>query len=107
MDSDKGKLFIGGISWDTNEDKLGDYFGNYGNVSHAFVMRDKNTSKPRGFAFVIFSDPSLLDRVLQNTHVIDGRTPESKLEEKGFLFNQLKTHRCDHHHRYIILPDLK
>lgn len=74
MDSDQGKLFIGGISWDTNEDKLRDYFGNYGDVSHASVMRDKNTGKPRGFAFVVFSDPSVLDRVLEDNHVIDGRT---------------------------------
>ncbi|CAL0303180.1 unnamed protein product [Lupinus luteus] len=78
MDSDQGKLFIGGISWDTNEDKLKDYFGNYGVVSHASVMRDKNTGKPRGFAFVVFSDPSVVDRVLEDTHVIDGRTVDAK-----------------------------
>ncbi|KAE9592357.1 hypothetical protein Lal_00028413 [Lupinus albus] len=78
MDSDQGKLFIGGISWETNEDKLRDYFGNYGDVSHASVMRDKNTGKPRGFAFVVFSDPSVLDRVLEDTHVIDGRTVDAK-----------------------------
>ncbi|OIV90005.1 hypothetical protein TanjilG_00351, partial [Lupinus angustifolius] len=78
MDSDQGKLFIGGISWDTNEDKLRDYFGNYGDVCHASVMRDKNTGKPRGFAFVVFSDPSVIDRVLEDTHVIDGRTSISE-----------------------------
>ncbi|XP_019417665.1 PREDICTED: heterogeneous nuclear ribonucleoprotein 1-like [Lupinus angustifolius] len=78
MDSDQGKLFIGGISWDTNEDKLRDYFGNYGDVCHASVMRDKNTGKPRGFAFVVFSDPSVIDRVLEDTHVIDGRTVDAK-----------------------------
>ncbi|CAL0328424.1 unnamed protein product [Lupinus luteus] len=78
MDSDQGKIFIGGISWDTNEDKLKDYFGNYGDVSHASVMRDKITGKPRGFAFVVFSDPSVIDRVLQDTHVIDGRTVDVK-----------------------------
>jgi hypothetical protein len=29
---------------------------------------------PRGFGFVTFSDPSVLDRVLEDEHVIDGRT---------------------------------
>ncbi|OIW01776.1 hypothetical protein TanjilG_03914 [Lupinus angustifolius] len=78
MDSDEGKLFIGGISWETTEDKLKEHFTNYGDVLNASVMRDKNTGKPRGFAFVVFSDPAILDRVLQDKHVIDGRTVDAK-----------------------------
>ncbi|GAA0143664.1 hypothetical protein LIER_04292 [Lithospermum erythrorhizon] len=78
MDSDQGKLFIGGISWETDEQKLKDYFGAYGDVSQTVVMRDKITGKPRGFGFVVFSDPDVLDTVLQDSHVIDGRTVEAK-----------------------------
>lgn len=74
MDSDQGKLFIGGISWDTNEDKLKEHFSNYGDVLNTSVMREKNTGKPRGFGFVVFSDPAVLDAVLEDKHVIDGRT---------------------------------
>ncbi|KAK4745565.1 hypothetical protein SAY87_011877 [Trapa incisa] len=78
MDSDQGKLFIGGISWETTEDKLIEYFSHYGEVLQTVVMRDKVTSRPRGFGFVVFSDPSVLDRVLQEKHTIDGRTVEAK-----------------------------
>ncbi|KAJ4955968.1 hypothetical protein NE237_012751 [Protea cynaroides] len=78
MDSDQGKLFIGGISWDTSEDKLKDYFGNYGEVLQTVIMRDKMTGRPRGFGFVVFADPAILDRVLQDKHTIDGRTVEAK-----------------------------
>ncbi|GAV82909.1 RRM_1 domain-containing protein [Cephalotus follicularis] len=78
MESDEGKLFIGGIAWDTTEEKLKDYFSHYGDVSQALIMRDKTTGRPRGFAFVVFSDPSLLDVVLQDSHTIDGRTVEAK-----------------------------
>lgn len=74
MDSDQGKLFIGGISWETDEEKLKEHFQGYGEVLQAVVMRDKATGKPRGFGFVVFSDPDILDRVLQDRHVIDGRT---------------------------------
>ena len=38
------------------------------------IMKDKHTRMPRGFGFVTFSDPSVLDRVLEDDHVIDGRT---------------------------------
>ncbi|KAF2314033.1 hypothetical protein GH714_021647 [Hevea brasiliensis] len=43
-----------------------------------FVMRDKTTGRPRGFGFVVFADPSILDRVLQDKHTIDSRTVEAK-----------------------------
>ncbi|KAG9141567.1 hypothetical protein Leryth_022240 [Lithospermum erythrorhizon] len=78
MDSDSGKLFIGGISWETDEQKLNDYFSSYGHVSQTVVMRDKITGKPRGFGFVVFQDPNVLDTVLQDNHVIDARTVEAK-----------------------------
>ncbi|KAL5172845.1 Heterogeneous nuclear ribonucleoprotein 1 [Glycine soja] len=79
MDSDQGKLFIGGISWDTTEDKLKEHFGNYGNALSTSIMREKNTGKPRGFGFVVFADPNILDRVLEDKHVIDGRTYFNKV----------------------------
>ncbi|KAF5736723.1 heterogeneous nuclear ribonucleoprotein 1 [Tripterygium wilfordii] len=78
MDSDQGKLFIGGISWETSEDKLKDYFSPYGDVLQTVVMRDKITGRPRGFGFVVFADPAVLDGVLQDKHTIDGRTVEAK-----------------------------
>ena len=73
MDSDQGKLFIGGISWETSEEKLRDYFGQYGDVLQAVVMKDKTTGRPRGFGFVVFADAAVLDMVLQDKHTIDGR----------------------------------
>uniref|UniRef100_A0A1J3E8J7 Heterogeneous nuclear ribonucleoprotein 1 n=1 Tax=Noccaea caerulescens TaxID=107243 RepID=A0A1J3E8J7_NOCCA len=78
MDSDQGKLFVGGISWETDEEKLKEHFSNYGDVSQAIVMRDKLTGRPRGFGFVIFSDPSVLERVLQEKHHIDTREVDVK-----------------------------
>ncbi|KAF8109257.1 hypothetical protein N665_0099s0009 [Sinapis alba] len=78
MDSDQGKLFVGGISWETDEEKLREHFSSYGDVSQAIVMRDKLTGRPRGFGFVIFSDPSVLDRVLQDKHHIDAREVDVK-----------------------------
>ena len=82
--SDEGKLFIGGISWETSEEKLKDYFGNYGDISQTVIMRDKISGRPRGFGFVVFSDPSVLDNVLQQKHTIDGRTVSTS--SSFFLF---------------------
>ncbi|KAJ8749109.1 hypothetical protein K2173_013716 [Erythroxylum novogranatense] len=78
MDWEEGKVFVGGIAWDTSEESLRHHFSQYGDVSQVFIMRDKSTGRPRGFGFVVFSDPSLLDRVIRDTHTIDGRTVEAK-----------------------------
>ncbi|GFP91222.1 heterogeneous nuclear ribonucleoprotein 1 [Phtheirospermum japonicum] len=78
MEIDQGKLFIGGISWDTNEDRLKAYFGAYGEVVEAVIMRDRTTGRARGFGFVVFSNPADAERVVKEKHVIDGRTVEAK-----------------------------
>lgn len=74
MESDLGKLFIGGISWDTNEDRLKEYFKTYGEVVEAVIMKDRTTGRARGFGFVVFADPAVAERVVLEKHTIDGRT---------------------------------
>ncbi|KAJ1441290.1 RNA-binding domain superfamily [Sesbania bispinosa] len=78
MESDLGKLFIGGISWDTDEERLKEYFGKYGEVIEAVIMRDRATGRARGFGFVVFADPAVAERVIMDKHIIDGRTVEAK-----------------------------
>ncbi|XP_057462434.1 heterogeneous nuclear ribonucleoprotein 1-like [Actinidia eriantha] len=78
MDMEPGKLFVGGISWDTNEDRLRDYFQNFGVVIEAVIMKDRNTGRARGFGFVVFADPTVAERVVRDKHMIDGRTVEAK-----------------------------
>ncbi|XVF36461.1 hypothetical protein REPUB_Repub19eG0060700 [Reevesia pubescens] len=78
MESDKGKLFVGGISRETSEAILKDHFSKYGNVVSSVVAKDRNTKAPRGFGFVLFSEPSSADKALQDTHVVLGRTVEVK-----------------------------
>jgi RNA-binding protein Musashi len=73
MQSDSGKLFIGGISWDTNEERLKDYFQSFGEVVEAVIMKDRTTGRARGIGFVVFSDPSIAERVIKEKHSIDGR----------------------------------
>ncbi|KAK3031993.1 hypothetical protein RJ639_036198 [Escallonia herrerae] len=78
MQSDLGKLFIGGISWDTNEERLKEYFSTYGEVLEAVIMKDRTTGRARGFGFIVFADPNVAERVIQEKHNIDGRLVEAK-----------------------------
>jgi RNA recognition motif-containing protein len=36
-------------------------------------MKDRLTKKPRGFGFITYSDPSVVDRVIEDEHVINGK----------------------------------
>lgn len=78
MEADAGKLFIGGISWDTNEDRLREYFEKFGEVVEAVIMRDRATGRARGFGFIVFSDAAVAERVIMEKHMIDGRMVEAK-----------------------------
>ncbi|PKU71323.1 Heterogeneous nuclear ribonucleoprotein 1 [Dendrobium catenatum] len=78
MESDLGKVFIGGISWDTNEDCLREYFEKFGEVVEAVIMKDRKTGRARGFGFVAFADPAVAERVVMIKHRIDGRMVEAK-----------------------------
>ena len=42
-DSAPGKLFVGGLSWQTNQDRLREYFGQFGTVTDVLVMKDPIT----------------------------------------------------------------
>ncbi|XP_052183921.1 heterogeneous nuclear ribonucleoprotein 1-like [Diospyros lotus] len=78
MEMEPGKLFIGGIAWDTNEDRLREYFQTFGDIVEAVIMKDRNTGRARGFGFVVFADPAVAERVVKEKHMIDGRTVEAK-----------------------------
>ncbi|XP_002990004.2 heterogeneous nuclear ribonucleoprotein 1 [Selaginella moellendorffii] len=73
-----GKIFIGGLSWDTTTEKLESHFKKYGEITDAVIMRDRSSGNPRGFGFVTFADSDVCDRVLRDKHVLDGRTVECK-----------------------------
>lgn len=46
------KLYVGGLSYDTTEDALRNYFSQAGSVESAMVISDKMTGRSKGFGFV-------------------------------------------------------
>ncbi|XP_052010524.1 RNA-binding motif protein, X chromosome-like isoform X3 [Xyrauchen texanus] len=52
-----GKLFIGGLNTETSEKVLEAYFSKFGRIAEVLLMKDRETNKSRGFAFVTYENP--------------------------------------------------
>lgn len=73
------KVFIGGLSYKTDDDALKAYFSKYGELVDHVVMKDGQTGRSRGFGFVTYSSSSMVDELMKNRpHIIDGRQVEPK-----------------------------
>lgn len=89
------KLFVGAVKEGLTEDNLREYFGKYGKIEDCVIMKDKETQKLRGFAFVTFDDYDPVDRiVLEKFHTIAGQNlavkkaqPKSAENSNGFQNN--------------------
>jgi RNA recognition motif-containing protein len=79
------KLFVGGLPWGVNDDRLNDLFLPYGKIKSARVCLDRDTGKSRGFGFVEFDseDTARLAMDGMDGAKIDGRAIRvSEAEER-------------------------
>lgn len=68
------KLFIGGLTAQTTEEKLRKYYSKWGTVVDTVVMRDSATGRSRGFGFVTYSKVAMVDKAQANRpHIIDAK----------------------------------
>jgi len=69
------KLFVGGLSWNTNDLGLQTAFERFGPVVEAKVITDRDTGRSRGFGFVTFEQDSDADTAMSEMDgtELDGR----------------------------------
>ncbi len=80
------KLYVGNMSFNTSEDVLRQAFEQFGTVTSMQLVMDRETGRPRGFAFVEMADGA--DEAIQGMNMaqLDGRTltvNEAKPREGG------------------------
>jgi RNA recognition motif-containing protein len=59
------KLYVGNLPFTTSEDELRDLFGRHGSVGSVNVITDRETGRPRGFAFVEMDEASAADDAIR------------------------------------------
>jgi len=105
-----GTIFIRNLAYDTTEQELQEYFGEFGEVIYAKCVLDKEMNRPKGTAFVLFKKKSSTQKALKrgfgagislggrqlNVSIAVGRG-ESKMLEAG----NSKTKKQDRRNLYL------
>ncbi|ONK67792.1 uncharacterized protein A4U43_C05F3820 [Asparagus officinalis] len=83
------KLFVGGLSYDTNEPVLKDAFSEHGSVMEVKVICDRRTGKSKGYGFVQFSSESEAATAFQKMdgQLLDGRNIRVHYANSGLKEN--------------------
>ncbi len=69
-------IFVGNLSFNTNEDELRQIFESYGQVDRVSILTDRDTGRSRGFGFVEMSSDEDGDKAITalNGSQFGGRT---------------------------------
>jgi len=59
------RLYVGNIPFSVTEDELREAFGAHGSVSGVDVILDRETGRPRGFAFVEMEDAQAAEAAIE------------------------------------------
>lgn len=71
---DERKLFVGGLTRNTTENELREYFGKFGEIESVSIKMDPYTGVSRGFAFMVFQNAKSIDKLLTaGDHYINKR----------------------------------
>ena len=67
-------LYVGNMAFSTTEEALREAFSQYGSATKVQLITDRETGRPRGFAFVEMSDGADEAIAALNGAQLDGRT---------------------------------
>ncbi|XP_075060646.1 heterogeneous nuclear ribonucleoprotein D0 isoform X2 [Mixophyes fleayi] len=62
------KIFVGGLSPDTPEEKIREYFGTFGEIEAIELPMDNKTNKRRGFCFITFKEEEPVKQIMEKKY---------------------------------------
>ena len=80
-------IYVGNMSYDTTEDDLREAFSAFGAVSSVSIIMDRETGRPRGFAFVEMSSDE--EGKAAKPSVLSSEAQE-RLNQRDKKFDQLR-----------------
>jgi len=62
------RLFVGNLPYSATDVDIRQHFGTVGDPSQIVIPTDRDTGRPRGFAFVDYDDRGVAERAIQQLH---------------------------------------
>lgn len=69
------KLFVGNLSWGIDNAQLEELFSSIGPIEDAFILKDRETKRSRGFGFVTFESDEDAERAIAE---LDGKEVDGR-----------------------------
>ena len=69
------KLYVGNLSYSVTKNDLEKIFSEYGSVSEAILIEDRNTGRSKGFGFIEMENPSEADNAVKE---LDGKSIQGR-----------------------------
>ncbi|OGO94066.1 MAG: hypothetical protein A3F41_04755 [Coxiella sp. RIFCSPHIGHO2_12_FULL_44_14] len=75
MSQSGSKIYVGNLSYSVDEEQLSDYFKQFGSVKELTLIKDRETGRSKGFAFVEYDSPGDAEKAIReaNGHDLGGR----------------------------------
>jgi RNA recognition motif-containing protein len=69
------RIYVGNLSFDTTAESVRELFTAQGEVTDVHLVMDRDTGRPRGFAFVTMGSEAAAEKAIRGTNgqVLDGR----------------------------------
>lgn len=59
------KMYVGNLSYDATDADIRELFEAHGTVTDVFIVKDRESNRPRGFAFVSMGDKAEMDAAIE------------------------------------------
>ncbi|KAI1234099.1 hypothetical protein IHE44_0003812 [Lamprotornis superbus] len=83
------KIFVGGLNPEATEEKIREYFGEFGEIEAIELPMDPKTNKRRGFVFITFKEEDPVKKVLEKKfHNVSGSKCEIKVAQPKEVYQQ-------------------
>lgn len=83
------KIFVGGLSPNTQDHHLADHFGQFGAVFKAYVIIDPKTKRSKRFGFIIMQEEASVEKAItQPSHKINGTVINCKRFDRSVIEKQ-------------------
>ena len=74
-------IYVGNLSYQADEQSLGDLFAQYGEVVNVRIMTDRETGRPRGFGFVEMASDAEGQQAISALNGVDNLVRQLNINE--------------------------